>query len=49
VQALGLGEIKSMDEAQSLIKSAFPIVNYDPMDTDAWDQAYPRFQALCER
>ena len=49
VQALGLGEIKSMDEAQTLIKSAFPIVNYDPVDTDAWNQAYPRFQALCER
>ncbi len=44
VQALGLGIIKSMPEAQPLIRSAFAIDEFTPSDTDAWDTAYQRFR-----
>lgn len=49
VQALGIGAIDSMDEAQALIKSAFPIALYEPADVNAWNAVYPRFKALCAR
>ncbi len=46
-QALALGIIPSMHEAQGLIKSAFPIAEYQPVDTAAWDAAYERFTQVC--
>lgn len=46
VQAMGLGIIKSMEDAQPLIKEAFPITRYTPHDPASWDRAYARFKAL---
>ena len=46
VQALGLGLIGSMQDAQPIIKEAFPIKTYDPRNTAVWNKAYDRFRAL---
>lgn len=46
VQALGLGLIQSMEEAQPLIRGSFPIKDFAPSDTDAWNAAYVRFQEV---
>ena len=43
VQAMGLGVIGSIQEALPIIKQSFPIKEYKPRDTEAWDSAYERF------
>jgi rhamnulokinase len=48
VQALGLGVISGMGDAQELIRAAFPIREYRPKDRAAWDAAYQRFKAVAE-
>lgn len=47
VQALGLGAIRSMAEAQPIIRAAFPITHYEPHHDGGWDRAFVRFTALC--
>jgi rhamnulokinase len=47
VQAIGIGRIGSMAEAQPMIRSAFPIREYRPRNTGAWDAPYARFRDLC--
>ncbi|MBI2441802.1 MAG: rhamnulokinase [Lentisphaerae bacterium] len=49
VQALGLGMISSLHDALPIIKRAFPIREFKPADTAAWDQAYVRFRRLVEK
>ncbi len=46
VQALGLGLIKSMQEAQPLIREAFPIREYKPREEALWSEAYAKFKTL---
>jgi len=46
VQAMGLGIVRSMLEAMPLIKTAFPIREYHPVHTAAWDQAFARFKTV---
>jgi hypothetical protein len=43
VQAMGLGVIKDLSEALPIIKATFPITEWQPQDTEAWDKAYERF------
>jgi sugar (pentulose or hexulose) kinase len=47
VQALGLGIIRSMAEAQPIVRRAFPIKTFRPENVAAWDKVYGRFGALC--
>jgi len=47
VQAMGMGVIRSMADAQPLIRKAFPIRTYKPRDPGAWEQAYARFRGIC--
>ncbi|MDD5677161.1 MAG: rhamnulokinase [Kiritimatiellae bacterium] len=46
VQAMGMGVIRSLRDALPIIKQAFPIKEFKPADTAAWDQAYVRFRKL---
>ncbi len=48
VQALGLGVIAEMSEAQALIRDGFPIREYKPKDRAAWDAAYTRFRSVAK-
>ncbi|HAS81113.1 MAG TPA: rhamnulokinase [Verrucomicrobia bacterium] len=47
VQAVGLGLIRTMQDALPIIRQAFPIRDYKPQATGAWDNAYSRFKGLC--
>lgn len=48
VQAMALGEISSLAQARELIRASFPIVSYQPADTEKWDAAYRRYLAVTE-
>ena len=48
VQAVGLGVIKSLQEAQPLIRGAFGIQEYKPKDRSLWQDAFKCFTAVCE-
>lgn len=47
VQALGMGILGAMRDAMPIIKQAFPIREYKPSDTAAWDREYDRFLHIC--
>jgi rhamnulokinase len=49
VQALALGVIAEMSEAQPLIRAAFSIREYRPNDRAAWEAAYQRFRGVMAR
>lgn len=49
VQAMGLGLIRTLRDAQPLIRAAFPIREYRPQATDRWTEAYGRFLAATRR
>ncbi|MFC1452829.1 rhamnulokinase family protein [Verrucomicrobiota bacterium] len=48
VQAVGLGIIPGIAEAQPIIREAFPLREYRPRDPASWNKAYSRFSALLE-
>jgi sugar (pentulose or hexulose) kinase len=45
-QMLATGEIKSFDQGRQLIRDSFEFQTYQPMDRDAWDQAYADFRKI---
>jgi rhamnulokinase len=45
-QAMGLGLIGSLHDAQPLIRQAFQIREYTPRNTQAWEAAYRRFRDI---
>jgi len=49
LQLIATGKVGSIAEGRALVRSSFPLEPYEPQDTDAWDEAYSRFQALVER
>ncbi len=46
VQAMATGEIKSLDEMRSVIRSSFDVKRYEPRDTRTWDNAYARYREI---
>ena len=46
VQALGKGDVSSVEEARQVVGNSFQPKTYDPGDPSGWDQAYARFQKL---
>lgn len=47
LQMLALGKISSPEQGREVIRRSFEIKRYLPRETDAWDEAYARFRALC--
>lgn len=45
-QALGLGIIKSIGDAQPIIKAGFPISEYRPANANEWNNAYTNFKKI---
>jgi len=43
VQAMGLGVLKTLEEALPIIKRSFPILRHEPHATAEWNDAYARF------
>jgi rhamnulokinase len=46
VQALATGEFSNLTEARYAVKSSFPIQEFQPRDTEPWNDAFQRFVNL---
>jgi rhamnulokinase len=46
VQAVAAGEVADIAQAREVIRNSFPVDEYQPRDTAAWDEAYGRFLKL---
>ena len=46
-QAVAAGELGSLAEIREVVRRSFPLKTYEPHETDAWDEAYERFERLC--
>jgi len=46
VQAMGLGELRSLEEARDVVRSSFAPTVYEPGERERWDEAYARFQGV---
>jgi rhamnulokinase len=44
VQAMALGEVKDLKEIRQIVRNSFPIIVYEPVDVNEWDEAYERFR-----
>jgi rhamnulokinase len=45
-QAVATGHCGSWDEAREIVRAAFPLIEYAPRDTAAWEQAFIHFQQI---
>ena len=43
MQAVAAGDVSSIAEAREIIRRSFPVEEYEPKNTVAWDGAYQRF------
>jgi rhamnulokinase len=43
MQAIAAGEVGSIAEAREIIRRSFPVVEYEPRDSQSWNEAYQRF------
>ncbi|MEN6452534.1 MAG: rhamnulokinase family protein [Thermoguttaceae bacterium] len=43
MQALAAGDVASIAEAREVVRRSFPVEEYEPKNTAAWDEAYGRF------
>jgi rhamnulokinase len=45
MQAIALGYIDSLAEGRKLVARSFPLIQFQPISTAEWDQAYERFKS----
>lgn len=43
MQAIAAGEVSSIAQAREIVRQSFPVEEYQPNDSAAWDEAYTRF------
>lgn len=48
VQAMATGDVKSLQDARTIVRQSFDVKRYEPRDREKWDQAYARFQMLSQ-
>lgn len=48
VQAIAVGEIASLSEGRSIVRNSFEIVEYEPNQSDGWQEAYSRYLSICD-
>lgn len=48
VQAMALGAIGDLQEGRQVVKNSFPITEYTPENSDAWDSAYAKWQKIIQ-
>lgn len=46
VQAVAMGVIDRLSDGQEMIRSAFPIREYRPRETETWEKAFSRFRVV---
>jgi rhamnulokinase len=48
VQAIGLGELASLEEARAVVRNSFDVEEYQPGSATGWDEAYEKLLELLE-
>ena len=48
MQAVALGDLASPAEVREVVRNSFSPVCYEPQNTAAWDDAFHRYQKICE-
>ncbi len=48
MQAIASGAVGSISEARAVIRTSFPLVEYEPQEGAAWQEAFERFKRLVE-
>lgn len=48
VQAMALGEVANLAEIRQVVKNSFPTEDYEPRESDEWDEAYGEFLKIVE-
>ncbi|NLW74182.1 MAG: rhamnulokinase [Clostridiales bacterium] len=48
VQLIAAGEVRDYAEAREIIAASFPTTYFEPGDTEAWNEAYVKFENLTE-
>ena len=43
MQAIAAGEVSSIAQARQVIRTSFPVEEYQPQNAAAWEEAYQRF------
>jgi rhamnulokinase len=46
MQAIAAGDVASISEAREVVRRSFPVDEYEPHNTAAWDDAYAKFLKL---
>ncbi len=46
VQAMATGRVASLEEGRALIRASFPLIEYAPTGSEAWEKPYRRFAGL---
>jgi len=47
VQGMAMGAIKNLEEGRKIVKNSFPIEEYIPENSDAWNDAYENWKKIC--
>ncbi len=48
MQAIAAGAVGSISEARRVIRTSFPLIEYEPQETAAWQEAFERFKRLVD-
>jgi len=48
VQAMASGDVESVAAARQIVRNSFDMHEYTPQDSDAWDEAFSRFEAIAK-
>ena len=49
VQAMAVGQIKSLSDARAVVRNSFPVKRYEPAATGQWDPAYDQFTRIRQK
>jgi rhamnulokinase len=49
VQAMATGDVKSLDDARSIVRASFDVKRYEPAATQQWEDAYQRYLQVVGR
>ncbi len=48
MQMLAVGQINSLSEGRAIVRQSFPVETYQPQQSEAWAEAYQRFEKFIE-
>lgn len=47
VQAMAVGEVKSLADARAIVRASFDVKRYEPRESAGWDAAWKRYREVC--